>query len=450
MPIDIGDLLDRGSWPRLAKLVTVLCALALVFDGFDISIIGFAIPSILRDWHLSRASFAPLLVIGLVGMTVGSLSAGAVGDRIGRRTALVLSVLLFGIATVVSAFAPSIVIIDIVRFIAAAGIGGAIPNSTTLSAEFTPLRKRAVAVMLTIVCIPLGGALAGSVAAIVLPTAGWRALFLIGGVLPIGLAILMAFLIPESPRFLSRNPRRGPELVRLLLRLQHTVPAGATFVENLTERVEPRTVFHDFFGRGQALSTLALWLAFFSSAANVYMCFSWLPALLASEGWNLSAASNGLAAYNYGGVTGVLCFAALVNRFGSRRLSLIAASLGALTALVLISIKGAPATGHLPLFAALTAHGFCVNAVQTSLFALSVHLYPTRVRATGVAAGAAVGRLGGILSASIGPFIVQLGRAEFFKFLTFAMVVAFFGLAILRNHIARVATERSSSTVASL
>jgi AAHS family 4-hydroxybenzoate transporter-like MFS transporter len=88
--------------------------------------------------------------------------------------------------------------------------------------------------------------------------------------------------------------------------------------------------------------------------------------------------------------------------------------------------------------------------VQTSLFALSVHLYPTRVRATGVAAGAAVGRLGGILSASIGPFIVQLGRAEFFKFLTFAMVVAFFGLAILRNHIARVATERSSSTVASL
>src|SRR5450755_2933983 len=119
MPIDIAELLDRGPWPRLGKLVTILCALALIFDGFDISIVGFAIPSILRDWHLPRASFAPLLVIGLVGMTVGSMSAGIVGDRIGRRAALSLSVLLFGIAIVCSAFAPNLLVIEVLRFVAA-------------------------------------------------------------------------------------------------------------------------------------------------------------------------------------------------------------------------------------------------------------------------------------------------------------------------------------------
>jgi len=438
MPIEIGELLDRGPWPRLGKLVTLLCALALVFDGFDISIVGFAIPAILRDWHLPRASFAPLLVIGLVGMTIGSLSAGAIGDRIGRRAALLSSVTLFGVATVASAFAPSLLVIDLLRFIAAAGIGGAMPNAATMSAEFTPLKKRAIAVMLTIVCIPLGGALAGSVAAFVLPAAGWRALFLIGGIVPIALAIVMALLIPESPRFLSRNPRRAPELARLLLRLRHAVPANATFVEAAVASSGQGTLMHDFFGNGHARNTVALWLAFFSSAANVYMCFSWLPSLLAAGGLNLSAASQGLAAFNYGGVAGVLCFVTLVNRFGSRPLALAASFLAALTALLLVAIQIKPAGNALPLLAALAAHGFFVNSVQTSFFALSVHLYPTRVRAIGVAASSAVARMGGILSASIGPVIVQAGRPAFFKFLTLAMVCAFMGLAVLRSHIPRM------------
>jgi AAHS family 4-hydroxybenzoate transporter-like MFS transporter len=438
MPIEIGQILDRGPWPRLGKLVTLLCALALVFDGFDISIVGFAIPSILRDWHLSRASFAPLLVIGLAGMTIGSLSAGAIGDRIGRRAALLSSVTLFGVGTVASAFAPNLLAIDLLRFIAAAGIGGAMPNAATMSAEFTPLKKRAIAVMLTIVCIPLGGALAGSVAAFVLPRAGWRALFLIGGIVPIALAMVMALLIPESPRFLARNPRRAAELARLLTRLQHVVPDGATFVEAAVEQAGRETLIHDFFGNGQARSTLALWLAFFSSSANVYMCFSWLPSLLAAGGLNLAVASEGLAAFNYGGVAGVLCFVALVNRFGSRPLALAASSLAVLTALLLVAVQIKPGGQPFPLLAALAAHGFCVNSVQTSLFALSVHLYPTRVRATGVAASSAAGRMGGILSASIGPVIVQAGHPEFFKFLTLAMLCAFVGLAILRNHIPRM------------
>ncbi len=101
-------------------------------------------------------------------MTVGSMSAGFVGDRIGRRSALSLSVLLFGIAIVASAFAPNLLTIEVLRFIAAAGIGGALPNAATMSAEFTPVKMRTIAVMITIVCVPLGGAFAGSVAAHVL------------------------------------------------------------------------------------------------------------------------------------------------------------------------------------------------------------------------------------------------------------------------------------------
>ena len=158
------------------------------------------------------------------------------------------------------------------------------------------------------------------------------------------------------------------------------------------------------------------------------MSFSWLPAMLAAHGLGLAAASRGLAAYNYGGVAGVVCFVSLVNRFGSRILTLVSASLAVVTALLLIRVEIGPAANSLFLLAALAAHGFCVNAVQTSLFALGVHLYPTRVRSTGVAVGAAVGRAGGIVSALTGSFVIQLGRAEFFEFLAACMFVALIGL----------------------
>ena len=236
MPIETGELLDHGPWPRFAKLVMLLSALAIVFDGFDISVVGFAIPSILRDWHLPRTSFAPLLVIGLVGMTVGSTCAGIVGDRIGRRSAMSCSVLLFGVAIMASAFAPNLLSIEVLRFIAAAGIGGALPNAATMSAEFTPIHMRSIAVMITIVCVPLGGALAGSVAARVLPVGGWRELFFIGGGLPILLSLFMFWFMPESPRFLARQPHRASELAKLLNRMGHSIPAGSAFVEKAGEQ----------------------------------------------------------------------------------------------------------------------------------------------------------------------------------------------------------------------
>jgi len=444
MPIEIGELLDPGPWTRFAKFVTLICALAVVFDGFDLSVVGFAIPAIVRDWHLPRGSFAPLLVIGLAGMTVGSTCAGVLGDRIGRRWALLGSVLLFGVAIALSAFAPNLVVIEVLRFIAAAGIGGALPNAATISAEFTPRKMRSVAVLLTIVCVPLGGALAGSVAAWVLPVAGWRALFLIGGIAPIVLSVAILLLMPESPRYLARYPERAKELIRLLGRLGHSVPAGAAFIEILAERPAQGAFWKDFFGAGQTRSTLSLWLSAFACYADVYMCFSWLPSLLSARGFNLSTASEGLAAFNYGGVAGVLCFAALVNRLGSRLLTLTATSLGLATALLLIAIEIKTSASALPLLAALAAHGFCVNAVQTSLFALGVHLYPTRQRASGVATASAVGRLGGMVSASIGSFIIQLGRAPFFECLAVTMFFVFIGLSILRNHIPAIAKAKQA------
>src|SRR5262249_23578508 len=143
--IDVGAVLDQGRWTLCQKALTLLAALAVIFDGFDIQILGFAIPSILREWHLARADFAPVLAIGLAGLCVGSPFAGYCGDRFGRRPALIGCVALFGAATIATAFSRSLIGLSILRFITGLGAGGAIPNAGALAAEFAPVRRRPVA-----------------------------------------------------------------------------------------------------------------------------------------------------------------------------------------------------------------------------------------------------------------------------------------------------------------
>jgi MFS transporter, AAHS family, 4-hydroxybenzoate transporter len=174
--IDAGALLDRSPWTGYQKLLTALAALAVIFDGFDIQILGFAIPSLMREWGVARSAFAPVLALGLAGMAVGSPVAGYIGDRFGRRPALIGCVAFFGVATVATAWVDSVTALAVLRFLTGMGAGGALPNAGALAAEFAPVRRKPVAVKLTIVCVPLGGMLGGLIAARVLPAYGWRTL----------------------------------------------------------------------------------------------------------------------------------------------------------------------------------------------------------------------------------------------------------------------------------
>ena len=188
---DIGRLLDHGAYTTMQKLVVFLAALSIVMDGFDGQLIGFAIPLMIKEWGITRGAFAPAVAAGLVGMGIGSACAGLFADRFGRRMAVIASVFVFGAATSAIGFAPDVLAVAALRFIAGLGIGGALPSSTTVTAEFTPARRRTLAVTATIVCVPLGGMLAGFFAGEILPAFGWRGLFFIGGTFPIALGVVL-------------------------------------------------------------------------------------------------------------------------------------------------------------------------------------------------------------------------------------------------------------------
>src|SRR5215469_82746 len=136
--VDISELLDGGSWSTYQKLVIALAALAIIFDGFDIQILGFAIPSLIREWHVARADFGFALAVGLAGMAVGGALAGPCGDRWGRRMALIGSVTVFGLATIGTAFIHGFTGLTAFRFLTGVGTGGAVPNASAFATEFAP------------------------------------------------------------------------------------------------------------------------------------------------------------------------------------------------------------------------------------------------------------------------------------------------------------------------
>ncbi len=428
--IDAGALLDASPFTTHQKLLTALAALAVIFDGFDIQILAFAIPSLMKEWHAARADFGYVLAIGLAGMAIGGPVAGYFGDRFGRRPALIGSVALFGLATIATSLVDGLTGLAALRFLTGLGAGGAVPNAGALAAEFAPAKRRATAVKFTIVCIPLGGMLGGLIAARVLPAYGWRTLYLTGGALPLLFSLVLWSALAESPRFMARRPHRWPQLRQLLARMGHALPNAVTFEDPAGQGIPDRVSLRSLFVPALVRDTSGLWVAFFFCLGAVYLVFGWLPTLLAAQGLNVAVASSGLAVYNFGGVLGVLLWAVLTAMLGSRR-PLLFGALGAVgSALALLWV---PFESPWLIFG-LGLNGLLANAVQTSMYALAAHIYPTSVRASGVAYAAAVGRLGGLLTSSFGAVIIQAGSAVYWITLAIAMLCTFAGLAWVRHH----------------
>lgn len=443
--LDIGRTLDDGPFTALQKLVIFMAAMAIVLDGFDGQMIGFAIPLIIQEWGITKAAFAPAVASGLIGMAAGMALAGIVADRIGRRLVLASSVLLFGLATVAIGFSPDVMTIIVLRFVAGLGIGGALPSASTMTAEFAPARVRTMAVTITIVCFPLGGMLAGLFAGVVLPIHGWRGMFWIGGAIPVLFSLVMFAKLPESPRFLAHHRQRWGELAALLARMGRATPAGTTFTDAAEKSAGDKAGFGALFQGGLARDTLALCAAFFMVVLALYTAFSWLPSMLAAEGVPVALASQGLTAYNLGGVVGALLCAVFIARFGSRWPITLACLAAALSAFAMSNMKVADNVGLL-LFG-FGVHGMFVNAVQVSLYALCAYVFQTNVRATGTATALAVGRGGGIVSSFTGAAVITSGGASgYLGMLAATMVLAGLAVFAVRRHIPSLARRASTPT----
>jgi AAHS family 4-hydroxybenzoate transporter-like MFS transporter len=437
--VDAGGLIDAGRGNRYQRWLVALTALTITFDGIDNQLMGVAIPTVMAEWRVPRSAFAPVISLGYLGMMAGGAVAGVVGDRLGRRTALLGSMLIFSVMTMAVAAVDGIAALGVLRFLSGLGLGGAIPNAAALAGEYVPLRHRPLAVTATIVCVPLGATIAGLAAIPALPAIGWRALFLLGGALPLVAAIVLPWLLPESPRFLARFPARRIELIATLRRMGCTVADDTTFVDSAADAGDAsvaRASVRELFTPARRGDTVSLWLAFFSCLLAVYLSFSWIPSMLTAAGFSSTVASTGIAAFNLGGVVGALAGGACITRWGSRVSMLTLAGLAVASAGALAAMPLAVAAPVAPLIAMLALTGALINGVQTTMYALAVHVYPGPIRATGAGSAVSFGRIGAVVSGYVGAWALEYhGPPSFFAVIAAAMLACTLALAAVRRHV---------------
>lgn len=347
---------------RRSTLTIALCFIVALIEGFDLQAAGTAAAGLRQTFALDPKMLGWVFSVGIIGLLPGAFFGGWVADRIGRKKILVMAVLLFGVFSLSTAFVDSYSGLLLVRFLTGLGLGAALPNLIALCAEAVSEHKRGTAISVMYCGVPLGGALAAVVA--MFSSEHWQTTFIIGGLAPLLAVPLMILLLPESSAF----------------RQQRDTPPGA----------RPFTS-QALFGEGRARTTLALWLSYFFTLTVMYMLLNWLPSLLLEQGFSKPQAGMVQMLFNIGGALGSLLGGVLLDRCNAVKVVLCVYA-GLLAALAGVGLS----VGIVPMAIAGFAAGLFVMAAQLVLYASAPPSYPTSVRATGVGAAVAVGRLGSV------------------------------------------------------
>jgi AAHS family 4-hydroxybenzoate transporter-like MFS transporter len=387
--------------------------LIMVLDGFDVQVIGFAAPALIAELGIARSALGPALAASVIGMSIGAVAIGAVGDRWGRRPALLMSAVLFGVMTLLTATASSVAMLALWRFLTGIGLGAALPGAVALMAEFTPSRHRSQLVVMSLLGVPVGGIVGSALAAEIVPDFGWQSIFVIGGALPVLAALVLYFLLPESPGFLERTAQ--PD----------TCSADAC-------------PMHAVFSRPHVGDAVVLMIAFFTSLFAAYAFFSWVPVVLTSLSFTLEQAVRAALVFNLAGLGGALLNAWLISRIGSRVPLTAVASVAvvSLMALAGVTLMTHATSNPLAMFGIIAAAGFGIHSLQTGLYLVSAHVFPTACRTSGIGFASGAGRLGGIISSLAGGFLLAgAGAAGFFGGIALTLVLSVVCVLTLRRHI---------------
>jgi MFS transporter, AAHS family, 4-hydroxybenzoate transporter len=446
--VDVGQVLDEGRWTGYQKLLIAGTALTIILDGVDNQLLPNAQRAIAMEWGIQLPALANALAAGPFGMMIGGVLGGTLGDKVGRRTALLGSALVFGLITVAIAFVGDVQTLMILRLLAGIGLGGAMPNATALSSEYVPRRSRPFAVTLTIVCIPLGGFVAAWMAGKILPAHGWRTLFIVGGIIPIVLAALLFFILPESPRFLARDRAKWPALRALLRRIGHDVPADAEFIDAAASGGAAKTgaSIGDLFRPAFRWDTIGLFGAFFFCLMANYIGFQRLPRVVGDLGFEAAFGNRALQYLNLGGVAGAIVGALIIQQFGSR-VTMLGLSALAVVVSIMMALNVPMPSDIMMALTMIAIIGALLNAVQTTMYALAAHVYPVEIRGTGVGTAVAVGRIGNVLAVYVADYALRTsGAPGYFWSWAITMALVLVSLAVVRRHIERSSAEPALAT----
>lgn len=428
---DIQAFINRHPFSKYQWMILVLCFVTVAMDGFDTAIIGFIASDLVQEWGVQKSDLGPVMSAALVGLAVGALTAGPMADRIGRKKVLVLSILVFGGFSLITAFATSLTQLTILRFLTGLGLGAAMPNAATLMSEYAPERRRALLVNLMFVGFPIGSSMGGFISAWLIPHYGWQSVLILGGVMPLALAVALIFLLPESARYLAVKNQPQQQIARILRRIA-PLPDNTYFVLQEAGQVKEQSALGVIFSPRYLVGTIMLCLTYFMGLLIFYLLTSWLPLLIHETGATLSQASVITALFPLGGGIGVLVLGALMDKINPNKV----VAVGYLLTGVFVCLVGFSTSSLVLMGVMVFIAGTIMNGAQSSMPALAAGFYPTQGRATGVAWMLGLGRFGGILGAFSGAFLMQAELSFKTIFALLAIPAVLSAIALMIKHVA--------------
>lgn len=438
--------IERLPASRWHVKVRSLIGAVTFFEAFNQLLIASALPQLIKLWHLTPGQSTFLVTSGSIGMLLGALLAGWLGDRIGRVRLVVIGTALTGVTGLVLVFSPSLAFFEWLRFIQGIGIGGVVPVAATYINEIIKAEGRGRFVLLYELVFPFGLTIAALVAYWVVPHWGWRALFLIGGLPALGVAALQ-FSVPESPRWLASRGRHE-DAERSLSRIEQGVTRSTGAELPAPQAVADAGPAEGSGGLGDLLRgrylrrTVVVSLLWFAGYFVNYGLTAWLPTIYTkvfhvslSTGLLYTVLTDAL------GLLGCLVAALAVDRLG-RRPVLVAGLAGSAIALLILAAIGPHGPGSIAVWSSIA--GLFVFGTNITLYLYTPELYPTRVRAMGTSVGGVFARLGVIFGPTVVGAVLGSGKSIAPVFIVLGLV------SVAGAIIALAATETKGRTLEQL
>ncbi|WP_454838138.1 MFS transporter [Pseudomonas mohnii] len=426
----IPELIDSTRFSAFQWRVFGLCFVVAILDGFDTQAIAFTGPSIIQAFGLGAGALAPILTAGIVGMVLGAMALGLMGDKFGRRPTIIGSVALFGIASLATAFAQTMEQILVLRFIAGLGMGGATPVVLSLAAEYGSAKRRGTIMTTVLLGLPAGAILGGLLAAKMLPSIGWQGIFAVGGIVPLILLAVLILALPESLYFLTRHRANisRKKIEKIVANItKNQISPGSTY--SVPER-DVKTSVASLFSGGLARNTFGIWTVYLFNWIAWFMFLSWLPTVLKATGLPVEQAPMGTVAVNAVFVACAIPLSIILPKINARLLLLLLFLFGIALCLGLAN----SGNNWTLVFILAGCAGLGIGGQQIVLNYMVAQAYPTALRATATGWAIALGRVGAIIgSASGGWFLEHGGPAGYYSALIIPLAIAAAGLMIIRS-----------------
>lgn len=392
---DFQEFIDTNKFSKFQWMIFAVCFLVALLDGYDTVAIGYIAPSLIQEWGIQKPDLATAMSAGLFGIAIGAIGFGPLADKLGRKIMLVISVLVFGVGTFISAYSQNLLHLEIMRFITGVGLGAAMPNAVTLLTEYCPSKRKFFLVNTMFCGFPVGAASGGFLAAWIIPEFGWQSVLFLGGIVPVILAIFLMLFVPESARYSINKGLSQDKIKATLSRISATAKDYTSFYlsENNTAVTTNKSEgIRVILSKHYAIGSVMLWLTYFMGLVIFYGVSNWMPTLFTTAHISGSLAAIVTGLFALGGL-GAIANGWLMDRYNP---SLLIATFFGLTFITVGAIGYSIDMGTAALVFITIVAGIVMNTAQSSLPSFAASFYPTAGRSTGVSWMLGIGRFGGI------------------------------------------------------